>query len=324
MTILRWQLAARPGISLTMAANKDKPKLVPEEQATGRVAEIYQEIKQTLGVPHVNLIFQAYGAYPLFLELHWKAFKPLLATSEFFSMAQRLRADAYTRMHNYFKIPDLCERMTELSFKVGARHELDQVVELFHYNNPPLLLMVAAQLEAFDKPVGGAQPPSGPQKGAAATRQVFEQKPVLVEDNAAPPATRKLFDEIKRELNLAVLNTDYRAFARWPDFLSVYWAVLKGATRSALYRENCLALRESALELPRELPLRLQLTVEQLQDAGVQDDEVAAITRITEKFLKILSGLTLNVALAKIGLEGGTNAGMAVPSLAEPAPQRAA
>jgi hypothetical protein len=307
-----------------MAANKDKPKLVPEAQATGQVAEIYQEIKQALGVPHVNLIFQAYGAYPLFLELHWKAFKPLLATSEFFSLAQRLRADAYTRMHNYFKIPDLCEGMTDLSFSVGARHELEQVVELFYYNNPPLLLMVAAQLEAFDKRVGGTQAPSGPQKGPAAMHPVFEKMLVLVEDNAAPPATRKLFDEIKRELDLAVLNTDYRAFARWPDFLSAYWPVLKGVTRSALYKENCLGLRESALALPRELPLPLELTVEQLQDAGVKDEEVAAITRITEKFLKILSELVLNVALAKIGMEGGANAGMSLPSVAESAPQRAA
>lgn len=310
-----------------MAANKDKPKLVPEAQATGRVAEIYQEIKQALGVPHVNLIFQAYGAYPLFLEMHWKAFRPLLATSEFFSLAQRLRADAYTRMHNYFKIPDLCEQMTELSFSVGARHELEQVVELFHYNNPPLLLLIAAQLEAFDKRLGGKDETGEagtPKKGAAATHPIFNQKPVLVEDNNAPPATRKIFDEIKRELNLAILNTDYRAFARWPDFLSAYWPVLKGVTRSALYKENCLALRESALALPRELPLPLELTVEQLQDAGIKDEEVAAIIRITEKFMKVLSGLLLNVALAKIGMEGGANAGMAVESDSEAAPQRAA
>jgi hypothetical protein len=36
------------------------------------------------------------------------------------------------------------------------------------------------------------------------------------------------------------------------------------------------------------------------------DDQVSDVFRITELFVQGLSGLVLNIAVAKIGLEGGT------------------
>src|SRR5438105_15069055 len=119
-----------------MAGPKAKLVLVRESEAPGQVHVIFQQIKQALGLPHVNVIFQAFAAYPVFLELHWNAIKPVLQTQTFFDLAERLRAEAYTRMHNYFRIPDLCARVTDHSFSAGARHELTDAVEIFHYNNP--------------------------------------------------------------------------------------------------------------------------------------------------------------------------------------------
>jgi hypothetical protein len=235
--------------------------------------------------------------------MHWREARPLLGTQEFFSLANRLRADAYTRMHNYFSIPDLCARMTELSFSPGARHELTAVAELFQYNNPPLLLLMAAQMQAFDKAIGNGGTGTRP-----ATHPIFRERPVLVEEETAPAPTRKIYDDLKRTLGVPVVNTDYRALARWPDFLRDYWALLKSLVQSPLYKEHCQALRASAIALAQELPERFQLTVAQLQDAGLDDAEVEAAVRLTETFFKLLSGLVLNVSVAKIGLEGGSAA----------------
>src|ERR671922_534395 len=77
-----------------MPLKKGKPALVGEQEAEGSTREIFSEIKQALGVPHVNLVFQAYAAHPRFLELHWRATKPILGTQEFFQLADRLRAEA--------------------------------------------------------------------------------------------------------------------------------------------------------------------------------------------------------------------------------------
>ena len=92
---------------------KGKLTLVRESEASGRTSQVFGELKAALGMPYVSLLYKAYAAYPKFLDLHWQAFKPVVETQEFFDLAERLRAEAYTRMHNYFRVPDLCARLTD-------------------------------------------------------------------------------------------------------------------------------------------------------------------------------------------------------------------
>jgi hypothetical protein len=283
-------------------AAKGKLTLVRESEASGRTSDIFRELKTALGMPYVSLLYKAYAAYPRFLDLHWQAFKPVLETQEFFDLAERLRAEAYTRMHNYFRIPDLCARLTEESFSPGAQNELTRLVETLHAENAPVLLLAAAALQAFDKPVG-----SDRKTHPAQSLPTFPM-PILVEEERAPAATRKIYEEMKRTLDLPVLNLDYRALGRWPDFLRDYWQVLRPMSESPVYRESCQGLRETAVALAGEIPIQVSHTVTQLQDAGMKDEDVAAVVRITEMFTKSLARLVMNIALAKIGLEGGSSA----------------
>jgi halocarboxylic acid dehydrogenase DehI len=301
---------------------KRRLPLVREADASGRTLEIYQEIKSCLGVPHVNVIFQAWGTYPNFLNVAWQGLRPTLETRDFFLRAERIRGEAYTRTHNYFAVPDLCAGIQQVHFSTGAQHELTDVVELFHYNNPLLLLMTAVQMQAFEdgpavhrKAEGGAEHPQ------------FAHKPVKVPEDQAPAPIRKIYEDIKRTLGVSVVNTDYQAFARFPDFLNLYWAALKPMVSSPLYGENKHALRESATSLASDLPNAPQLTVEQMQEAGLGSEEISAGIHITEGFLELLSGLVLNIAFAKISLEGGNRSKAAPPKAApsgEQNPERAA
>lgn len=277
--------------------------LVPESEAQGQVLEIYQEIKAALGVPSVGLLFQAYGPYPKFLELHWQAIKPMLGTAEFFQFAERLRAEAYTRAHNYFAVPDFCEEIKEMQLTPGARQELTETVELFHYNNPLLLLIVTAQMHAFDDfPVAERQS-SGP-----AVHPEFPQKPCSVPEERATERVKRIYEDIKRTLSLNFINSDYRALGRFPDFLEAYWEAMKPALALPIYSEHKRRLQESAFGFAAELPFAPQLSIQQMQDAGLEEHEITDIVRITEQFIDLISGLILNVCFAKIGLEGGTGA----------------
>jgi len=281
------------------ASRKRRLPLVSEADATGRTLEIYQQIKSALGVPHVNVIFQAYGAHPRFLDVMWNLLRPAVATREFFAKADHLGAEAYTWMHNYFPVPDLCYQIKQIDFSVGAPHELTGVVELFHYNNP-LLLLIAAILLAFE---------DGPVKHwtaeVGADHPVFKDKPIKITEEAAPAPIRKIYDDIKRTLGASYVNTDYQAFARWPDFLSAYWNALKAALASPIYGESKHSLRESALSLASQLPNAPQLGMEHVHEMDLGSQEMSAAIHITEEFLETLSGLVLNIAFARIALEGG-------------------
>jgi len=275
-------------------------RLVSEAEAQGRTLEIYGEIKHAMGVPHVNVVYQAFAAYPVFLDLHWRSFRPVLETQEFFNLSDRLRADAYTRTHNYFAIPDLWSLLADVSFSEGAHEELAEVIDLFHYQNPLLLLLLAAQVQAFEGPVGESKPAVSP-----ALISGFEYKPILIEDASATPRVRQVLDEIRRILRLPFLNTDYRALARWPDILAAYWQALKQVVQSPLYESSHYGVRETAYALARELPGPIELTTNQLSEAGMDDTDISSVVRMTELFVQSISGLLLNIAFAKIGFEGG-------------------
>ncbi|HYH01234.1 MAG TPA: halocarboxylic acid dehydrogenase DehI family protein [Terriglobales bacterium] len=281
-----------------------KLKLVPENQAQGRVREIFEEVKRTLGIPYLDDFYQALGAYPAFLEMHWKAVRPIAQSQQFFALAARLRADAYTRMHSYFEIPDLCARITDMQFSPGAREELTGVVELSHYSDPLMLLLVAAQFQAFESPFGQDELPRVP-----ASHPVFSERPCLIEEDTATPRVKKIYDEVKRAMDLPFTPLVFRATGRWPDFLTVYWETLRTILRSPVYEGCHYGVRESAFALTREFPSVIDLTLPQLTDAGIDDEQLASVVRICDLFVDALGSTVLNVSLAKIALEGGTRAG---------------
>jgi hypothetical protein len=285
-----------------MPERRGKLLLVREKEADGRIREIFELIKQSLGIPFVPVIYQALAAYPEFLEQHWRAFSQLTATHQFFQLGDRLRGEAYTRMHNYFQISDLCEPLTEMSFSEGAKHQLGDVIDLFNYTNPLLLVIVSAQLLAFEQPLGAEV--NG--QDAVADHPSFHERPTLVEESVASPPVKKTYEEMKRALNLPVINTDYRAFARWPDFLREYWKVLRPIVQAPSYREQQRGLCESSEAMARELRTKLDFTPEKIEESGLPEKQLESARRIIQTFQNLLSGLMLNVAAAKIGFEGGT------------------
>jgi Halocarboxylic acid dehydrogenase DehI len=280
-----------------------KRALVAESEATGRTREIYAEIKAALGVPYVDVVFLAYGAYPEFLDLLWTSVEPALHTRELFALAERLRADAYTRVHSYLAVPDFRRQITELRFTSGAIDELTETAELLYYQDPILLLLSAAMFQAFDQPLGHE----------VYTQQdphpIFHKQPLFIPESTAPPVTRRVYDDIMRTSGTPVINTAYRAFARWPDFLAHYWSVLRPITNSAVYHESLFGVNDTAMGLAQKLPGVLDLRPERMEQAGIGDQVAQDIQGMTKIFVHSLAGLVLNVIIAKIGLEGGASAG---------------
>ena len=291
-----------------MASKNLKLALVREPEATGRVKEIFEELKQTLGIPLVPILYKAYAVYPKFLSRHWQAFKPLLLTEEFFDLCERLRADAYTRVHGYLKVPNLRSAMDSEQLSSGARHELIQEVELLYFLDEPVLLVSAIQMQAFDGPIGRTA------RTHSAGRVPMFPRPVVVEENTAPPQTRKIYEEIKQVFSTPALNLDYRILARWPDFLNDYWNALKPTVTSPIYQQSAQRVQQTALSLARDIPIPIELTLAELEDAGVGHSDLLRIVQITERFVHIFSALMLNVAIAKIGLEGGNGLSAHLPS----------
>jgi hypothetical protein len=283
-----------------MTWKRHKLRLVKEKDAEGRTAEIYLEIKQTLGVPYINMMFQALASFPEFFDLFWWSAKPVVSTQEFFDFSERLGAEAYTRVHNYFQVPNLGSKAAEMNFSTGAQHELRELLELYHYNYPMLLLLSAALVDSFENPRTTKRPAT-----PARPRLRRWPKPITVEEETAPAPTRKIYEDIKRTVGTPFLHTCYLNMGRWPDFLKVCWESLAPLMKSPVYEQQRAAMSDSALALANELPEPLQLSSAQMEEAGVPNDDIHQVTQLAELFLNLLSKQVLNIAFAKIGLEDG-------------------
>lgn len=280
-----------------MPWKKIKLNPVTEKQAEGRTREIFEDIRQTLGVPYVSTFFQALASFPRFLDLFWNATKPVLGTHEFFQFSDRLGAEAYTRVHNYFSPPRLQNGSMEVSFS-SDEASLHQVIELYQHSSAALLLICAALVQEFENPGREAHQgtPRNPQ-------QKFSEISVITEEEAAPAASRKIFEDIKRTLNTPFLSSCYLNLGHSPEFLKRYWESLKPLLRTPAYEQHRLAILESALSLAAELPEPLQLSVSQMEEAGVLFDDIHRIAQVAELFLDTLTRQVLNMAFAKICVE---------------------
>jgi hypothetical protein len=274
-------------------------KLVTESEAPAPTRQIFDEMRNWLGISAVPKLYQAYAAFPEFLQLHWQAFRPAVETRQFFLLGARLAAECYTRAHNYFEVRNLASN-DPLSAGSDAL-PLAQVLDYYQYLDPLLLLIAAAQMQAFEGPIG--QRPAIPQPGL---HPCFPIAPPLLSDAEATPAVHRIWDERRRMLELAFISDEHRALACCPRFYEEYWLALKDLLRLPLYADSQLRVGESAWSLTRELPAKVDIGIPLLLDAGLDDEQVSSAIRINEAFLQALSGLVLEITFARIAYEGGT------------------
>ncbi len=56
-------------------------KMIAEEDATGRIQELYQEIRDTLGIDFVPNMYRVMAVKPAYLETQWRKIKTIMQGS---------------------------------------------------------------------------------------------------------------------------------------------------------------------------------------------------------------------------------------------------
>jgi hypothetical protein len=273
--------------------------LVPPDEACPEAAEVYSQMRAALGVPSIDKLHQAYAVFPSFLQAHWERVQKVVGSEAFFRCADRLGADAYTRVHSYLKVHDIRSELKAAQLSEGARHEVRQCVDLFHRSSTYSLLLCSWQKRAFEGPVGSE---SSEQQPAAPIR--VGHLPIIMREDAMAATTKKTLEDIRRGLDAPALDIFYVALARWPDLLCDFWKKMQAEMQSPMFDHCRQTIREHAEELCDELPGPLELTTVQLLEL-MDENEIGSMVRITDAFEKSLSALVLNVAWTRIGLEGG-------------------
>lgn len=267
-------------------------QVIAEHDASDEIDEVYHDIRQTMRVTGVNLIFRTWAGYTNALPIIWKALSPAVSTRAFEQAADQLRA----------RTVDLASSMARLS--VPARialgpsqaYQIEQAVLLYHYINPKLLLLTSALRLAMD--------PQAPSTDDTQHNPLAERLPrgeppgmypmEMVSDEPHDETVATVFKDIKDHYAQAAINSDYRTLALWPDYLAAAWQQLKPHSDEGAYRSAVVELQTYSGILARTLPCPVTLS---RTDFDQNVESAAEVKEKTAGFERLLPPLLLNVAL---------------------------
>lgn len=266
-----------------------KPKQIPERAAEGELENVYHDIKQTLRVSGINLIFRIWAGQKNFLPELWRSFRPNAETRAFEEMADRLRADSVRAAAAVGRL----QAAESAPLGDSQAFQLDAALDLYHYINPKLLLMASAAVMALEgQAIGRGADGAGVERierGIPARMYPME----MVSEKPDDKALRDLFEDIKQTLSLQSINSDYRTLALWPTYLFVLWSRLAPFVKRPEYERATRVLREASREYVRALPFTFQMQSSRIEESL---DNVFETSR---NFERLLPALILNISLAQ-------------------------
>lgn len=263
---------------------------VAEHEASDEIDQVYHHIRQTLRVTGVNLIFRNWARHSGMLPVIWNAVQPNSQTLAFEKAADQLRAAAARAVDSLGRLG----AADEVALGESQAYQVRGALQLYHYINPKLLLLVAMVRLALDGRPHALQAPA--ETAAQRIGPGYPRRMYAMEMVDAQPDDKRLqtiFADIQETLSLQSINSDYRTLALWPDYLAAAWAKLKPIVQRDDYDHAAASLRELARTLAAALPFPVALTRDQFEEAGAHFDQAV---ESAASFERLLPGLILNVA----------------------------
>jgi len=207
-----------------MQSSGDPVPSIGEAEATGEIAELYADIRETLGMSFVNLIWRNLASIPGGLRWTWETMKPLYANGEVY-----VEADALRDGQDLPPVPRFSGAALR-SVGVGADDETAIRSALLGYDrgNPLNIVSFSAVMARLN---GEAPPTSPPARQPPPQSTATSPAPAMLNFEQMPPHVA----EMVRAVNLIgargkardVQVSLPRNLAHWPGFLALYYCALQ-------------------------------------------------------------------------------------------------
>ena len=256
---------------------KDTLMAVSETGATGEIAELYADIRETLNVSAINYVWRHIATIDGGLRWAWEAAKPMFASGLVETESEHLMAEL-----SFPQLPSLSD--TTLSL-VGVSKEDRAVIAaiLDTYNRGNLLNMMSLSA-LLAEPV---TPPVGSRSRASLPSTNIPLPPF--------PEVADLADEVSKQVLVLnglgakpgpnrVVASIYKHVALWPGYLSLSWAQFITMNNDGsllnLIEETQRKARQHASYIARELGPRPAGTVSDRVREAVAEFTDTAIARM--------------------------------------------
>lgn len=241
----------------TIPHQLDSIRTVSENHATPEIASLFADIKETLGVPFVNLIWRHLATIPGGLEMTWSLAKPLYDSKTLNESARALRAQT-TLVDRVTPWPDSVR--TSLGLSAQDKSEIVLLLEDYGHANSRALLVLSylhASLSA-ESLSGNTDGHKGSYSSALIDplAHVEKNKDSLITPARPLPATVDLPANVVALIK--ILNTFgepmpspaepslYRHLSYWPSFLAAFWLAVEPLERQGVLVREGINLYERA------------------------------------------------------------------------------
>ena len=265
----------------------DPVPAITEAEATGETAEIFADLRETLGVNVVNLVWRHIATFPGALAWAWTTLRPIYVSGAVGLEARRLRSELVTPVLSVW--PGSALRCVQ----VDATSEATIRRVLASYNRSKALNLVA--LSALVRHIDGAPfsaeallvPASSPEPGIEGSMPKLLALDEVSKDTADLILKINLLSDRHHGRIVASM---YRHLAHWPGFLALCYAQLAPLTADGRIAQ----MIESALVLADHAGARLQ---GQLTDMP-RPESVANVRQASVEFIE--QAISKMVPIAKL------------------------
>jgi hypothetical protein len=197
----------------------DSVPSVAETAATGETAEIFADIRATLGTSVVNLIWRNLATLPDALRWTWSTVRPL------YLGAAAPHAEAVRRTLSLPAVPPLSvDTLSAAGLDRAALAAIGATLDSYHHTNALALVVFSALLERYDPSAGDRAQPSEAVPTADRT-----ELPALPAMAALAPQVQRLIVELNQfgeDTEPALIASMYRHLAYWPPYLALVRTML--------------------------------------------------------------------------------------------------
>jgi len=194
----------------------DPVPTISEAGASGEIAALYGDIRATLGVPVVNLIWRHLATFPGGLAWAWDSLKPLYADGRIANEARALREGLNIPVMPGFSPAGL----RALGLDDGDVAQITMVLRSYERSNAMNMIALAALLARLDS-VSAANTPAPPSPSGE-TDTVSGTMPTLLTLDDMAPHLRDLVVALNAVGGRAeILASMYRHLANWPPYLAL-------------------------------------------------------------------------------------------------------
>ncbi|MGE3961169.1 MAG: halocarboxylic acid dehydrogenase DehI family protein [Dehalococcoidia bacterium] len=260
------------------------------------MSDIREEVRLALRSPILPDAIERLAAVEGYLEAVWPRIRSSVETAGFIGSAMYMTdmaLDAVEQVYDPVFTRDdvLAAGASEMDLAA-----LGEVIDVFHYVQPQVLLLVAAFAEAMGREqVGGYGKPDPRPLGER------EEHHLATEVPSAPAETPPL-PEVVDALGLAAPPDLYRAVAAWPAYLGVAWQELQHLAAYPDFRRRGRGLYYYARSGARFLAEPLRANPEALREAGLDDATIEAARVALDESLPAIAMMMMHAEAMRLSL----------------------